>query len=385
MKLTCACLFVLLTAASGAASSVPFDDLDGAIVVSASIDGKGPFHMILDSGASTTVITPELAVQIGVTSGEAVTTHGMGNDAVRTRATVLGSVAIGGARADQVSAVIVPLPPGLTYQGDYGTIYGLVGYSFLSHFATTFDFTRHVASFARPSTFVAPADSAGVPIEVSSHVPIVQASVDGVPGKFEIDSGNDGTLILAPDFVAEHDVAAYYVHVFPEEYEGVGGTQHSTLVRLKSFSVAGIALHDAVTALSEAKAGVLRGSDLAGNIGYDIIRRFTLTLDYVSGRAYFEPNATLTDEKPYLVTGIVSERRADGTFSVRSIIRGTPAARAGIESGAIILSVDGMSVTHMDNGQYARLLRGSGGRAVTLELRSGPIQREVTLTPAIEL
>jgi predicted aspartyl protease len=43
--------------------SVRLDDLQ---VVATTIDGKGPYHFVLDTGAAITVITPELARRAGL-------------------------------------------------------------------------------------------------------------------------------------------------------------------------------------------------------------------------------------------------------------------------------------------------------------------------------
>jgi anaerobic selenocysteine-containing dehydrogenase len=60
-------------------------------LVHATINGRGPYLMVLDSGASTTLIAPEIAAEAGVETGQTVRIGGAGG-------TVAGGARIGRAR-----------------------------------------------------------------------------------------------------------------------------------------------------------------------------------------------------------------------------------------------------------------------------------------------
>jgi len=85
-----------------------------------------------DTGASACVISPELAADLGIEPGpraESVTMQVVG---ARTTGPIvkLASVRVGGAEAEDVTAVVHPIGPG---------IHGLLGNSFLARFTVTLD------------------------------------------------------------------------------------------------------------------------------------------------------------------------------------------------------------------------------------------------------
>jgi C-terminal processing protease CtpA/Prc len=86
---------------------------------------------------------------------------------------------------------------------------------------------------------------------------------------------------------------------------------------------------------------------IAGNIGADVLRRFTLTLDYRARTVTFEPNAAAG--APFLqdMTGMTIQQRVFGEFAIISIAAGTPAAEAGLQVGDAIVAINGRSVATM--------------------------------------
>jgi predicted aspartyl protease len=84
-------------------------DAHGGIVVSVRIGNAGPFDFILDTGASSSIVSADLARQIGapiVARGEVVTSAGTElRDVVR-----LDAVSVAGARVESVLAPVCRPP-----------------------------------------------------------------------------------------------------------------------------------------------------------------------------------------------------------------------------------------------------------------------------------
>jgi carboxyl-terminal processing protease len=70
----------------------------------------------------------------------------------------------------------------------------------------------------------------------------------------------------------------------------------------------------------------------------------------------------------------------DGGIIVVTPIDGSPAAKAGVQAGDAILSVDGTSTDGLDIDQAGDLLRGKPGSKVTLELQGADQDRPYTVT-----
>lgn len=85
--------------------------------------------------------------------------------------------------------------------------------------------------------------------------------------------------------------------------------------------------------------------------------------------------------------GVVVEETPKGGLVIMDVLKGTPAAREGLEEGERIVSVDGTQVSKHPTDAIVDLIKGQEGTEVTLQLAGGSKgRREVTLTRArIEL
>ena len=114
------------------------------ILVDVYANGRGPFQFAIDTGTSTSAITPELAKELGVTStpiGAATT----GGAHVAVTAGTLASFQVGGARVENTSVVVADFFAMLSKV--VGTqLDGIVGYSFLRNYKVAFDYPNATLS-----------------------------------------------------------------------------------------------------------------------------------------------------------------------------------------------------------------------------------------------
>lgn len=350
--------------------------LDDLGVVSTMIDGKGPYHFVVDTGAGITVLTSEFARRAGLAGSGSTQATGSGGS-VQVKTLVLHAVGVGRAVVHDVAAAIIPLPLDFTYQGDYGSIDGVLGYSFLAHFAVTIDMQHHRLTLTQPNAYRTPPGAVSEGADFSDNTPVVHARADGFGGAFKLDTGDSGTLTLTAAFVAAHGFARRYPGGAPELFEGVGGLQRAVAVRIQRFTIGGATVRDEPTSLSLATTGVLGGTSLAGNVGDDVLRRFVFTLDYAHKRVDFEPNDRIDAYTPYKHTGALATRRADGTQRVIVVEPNSPASRAGVTVGDTIVAINGYPLARLDTPQIREAF---AAQSVTCTIRRGNREREVTFT-----
>lgn len=351
--------------------------LDELGAVSTMIDGHGPYHFLLDTGASITVITPQLAQRIGLSGGRSQRVTG-GGGSMQVQRLFLGDIRVGNAEVHHVAAVIIPLPPDVTYQGEYGTIDGVIGYSFLSHFAVTIDNKANTATFSPAGSYHAPAGANSVSADLGDGTPVVTASIDGVRGTFKLDTGDSGTLTLTTPFAAAHRSELHYSEAQPVLTEGVGGIDQALDVRLHSFTLGGATFPNVITTLSLTTTGVFgNGTTLAGNVGDNILSYFVFTIDYPHRRVDFTPETNIAPYQPYKHPGFAPTRQADGTFRVIAVVPHSPAYKAGLRTGDVLLTLNGDPLPQLDNAQIKEALRAN---QVIYTVRSSGGKRSVTLT-----
>jgi predicted aspartyl protease len=115
------------------------------ILVPAVLDGEGPYIFAVDTGASTTVLSSELAQLLGIKSAPIPQLTGAGGTAEVT-AGVVRSLAVGGVRAEDLAVVVVDFLPALS-QAVETKLDGIIGYNFLKEFRVTIDYPNETLSF----------------------------------------------------------------------------------------------------------------------------------------------------------------------------------------------------------------------------------------------
>lgn len=146
---------------SPAAASAPADSAAGevefriagpggsALAVPAYINGRGPFELILDTGATFTCLDTALVRELALPErpgviGAAVGVSGTG----RVKFVRVDSMRVGAARVRALTACAMDLSA-LRPLG--AEVHGLLGLNFLRSFHVTLDFERDVMSLTQPA------------------------------------------------------------------------------------------------------------------------------------------------------------------------------------------------------------------------------------------
>lgn len=131
-------------------STVPIETIGGHIVVRALLNHTEPVTLLLDTGATHTMLTPETARRVGLRPG----VHGrtgalqvVGGQQIRLPLVPLAALAMGDAIVENLPVGILAASPG-THPID-----GLLGGDFLEHFTLTLDYSARQLQLAlAPST-----------------------------------------------------------------------------------------------------------------------------------------------------------------------------------------------------------------------------------------
>lgn len=186
--------------------SIPAELTHGTLFVDVMINGAGPFHMLVDTGCSGSIITPEVALAAEVQSTgeprylEAVNSFG---NAGSMQYVVLDHLDLAGASFEGVSAGIVSLDLQSRIAGT--RIDGILGYTLFSDLFLTLDFPsrRIILSRAFPANL--PPLRSQLAIQEDNDVPFVDLNVQGRNLRVMIDSGANDNLELNRDTAAKLD------------------------------------------------------------------------------------------------------------------------------------------------------------------------------------
>ncbi len=255
------------------------------ILIPASVDDRGPFPFILDTGAGTSLISPRLADELGIVATESKEGVGAAGRVTVALAHVT-SLAIGGARR-------APMPVAITAEVDrigaaVGTrIDGDVGYDFLKSYRLTIDYRKKLVRLVQGTydvTSAAPVTRSEVAFRLAAPTkPLVMVPVfvnGRGPYAFIVDTGASVTVVspaLADALGIDRAENATMT--------GAGGMLQSTVGRVASLGVGAAVLQDLSVVVSDflEHIGKAVGTTVDGVVGYNFLRDFRVTIDYPNG------------------------------------------------------------------------------------------------------
>ena len=117
-----------------------------------------------------------------------------------------------------------------------------------------------------------------------------------------------------------------------------------------------------MVALTSDTQGSFASKTLGVNLGANILKRFTVIIDYSHKQLILEPNAHLNDPFNADASGLVLKASGDNfkTFSVRALVPDSPAIEAGIQLGDRITAIDGEPLDKYALWQVQELLQKDG-------------------------
>ncbi|MEJ1968761.1 MAG: aspartyl protease family protein [Rhizomicrobium sp.] len=370
-------LALLLLPASAAAAPVivPFDLVDNQLIAQVTVDGRGPFRFVLDTGGGD-LITPDLAARLGLSPGGDVTFVGTGDGTVQGGVVTVPQVAVSGLVLGNEPFFTLPLDAFDRLMGIH--VDGMLGYELFRRYVVRFDFAARTMTLIDPAEFKPDGAGAGMAMDSSHRTPRVKGSYDGIPGIFDIDTGDNGGLTLTGPFVALNGLRERPgKHVDVVSGAGVGGDTYARIIRGAEFELGGVSTGHPVTSLSANAAGEFASADFAGNVGTGLAERFVMTLDYPHNMLYLKPGGLVQDLDLYDRSGMALIPNPAG-FEVYFVTAGGPAAEAGIRKADIVTAVDGMPATAITLDAMYRRQRGNPpGTVLHLHLADG---RDVAVT-----
>ena len=359
--------------------SLPFKLANNHIYVDAAINGQAPQPFVFDTGASA-LIDNAHALALGIQPEGALPGGGFGEGTASIGLAKVRSIDLGGFKlGDQV---FIAVDDSVFTKVEGVEAAGLLGYEIPKRAVVIIDYAKGVMTLIRPSAFKPPVDAVAVPFKFDEHIPMVEASVDGVSGEFEIDTGARSALtVMGPFAEANHLIERYHATRTATAGYGMGGPAKELLARAGELKIGSIVLKQPVTLIAGGKRGVGAAARTAGNIGGDLLRRFTLTLDYGHQTLYLQPNAAFDTADLFDRSGLWLMHEPDGDVSIADVTAGSGGEAAGLKIGDHIVAVDGARTADIQLSDLRDRLKGTPGTKLTLSVvHDGGEPHDVSLT-----
>ncbi|HET9355061.1 MAG TPA: aspartyl protease family protein, partial [Sphingomicrobium sp.] len=314
----------------------PFDLYrDTRIFLSGEVNGR-PTPMLLDSGASLTVLDRAFAAKLGLTGGTPVAVQGAGGnergEIYRGLSLKAGNLAFTGLTVAVMDLALVgkalgrPVPVVLGRDVFMTSVVGI-------------DFDRQLISFAPRAGFVPPAGAKEVKLRRRGPLHVMPIRIgDLEPRDAIFDLGNNGALSLS----LEYHRSVPFFEALPAATGmggGVGGLHEVKRVTLPSVEIAGVRFEQV-----PAQLGALANGPYAGlaNAGIQLFRPFVITLDLAGDRMWLERSSTpavFSRDRAGLFVTFEGDH-----YQVRHVTSLGPSAKAGIKVGDRLVAIQGRKV-----------------------------------------
>jgi Aspartyl protease len=182
------------------------------------------------------------------------------------------------------------------------------------------NFQRNELTFFDLAHFTYQGGGTAVPLILNKHGNgiYLDAKVDGIKGRFQLDSGNETGFFLNAAFVDKHHLQQK-LHATLRGYngKGLGGdSPEAWLARVHTLSIGSIVLNDPVVSLQTAKDKY--NQKLAGNIGQSILKRFTVTVDCRHHVMYLEKLPDWDERELFNRAGLLYDGQ-DGGDEIKTV------------------------------------------------------------------
>jgi hypothetical protein len=356
---------------------VPFDLFENNILIQFRINDSQPAWFILDTGANINLVDERLFQSLGLGAERAINLTGGGGGAVSGSFTEGVTVSLPGVEAYNQATASAPLGLLPSYFGR--DVVGIIGAPFIKNFVVKIDYARRVLTFYDPKVYNLSSDRDAVELENRNGYPFMKIELsvigqDTITDHFLIDTGSIRALQINKPFADAHRMLTALPKA--DMAEGVGGagvTGDTRFIdaRISRLRLGGYAVSRPVVSISQDMEGFGASAD-GGVIGGELLRRFTVTLDYQSRRILLKPNAQFTEPYEADMSGLELVTRADDfkAIQIKRVRPHFPADEAGLRAGDTLVAINGHPAIGFDLDKLAGMFR-RAGRVYLLTVERG--------------
>lgn len=342
---------------------------DGGLIFQATIDGKGPFKALFDTG-SVNIVSASMARKLGLKLDAQGLEFGTSSPAnVQVHKTKIDTLRIGDLLVRDQTFYVIDEP-----DADDAPSFA-VGYELLRRLTVKIDFENQRLTFYDGPRFHYSGEGTAVHLQFQGNALLVRASIGDASGLFLIDSGNESGTMMSTGFTVRNNlVEKLGAHYLAYNGRGYGGpSPQAYLARINTMRIGDVSVPGVVGRFSTDTSDK---SDLAGNIGQDILGHFTLVFDCLRGQIYFEKTKDSTQPEIFNRAGFIFDSFGHG-LQVMTVLPDSPGAQAGVQTGDVITAINGKKPD--DDMNQPAFLQPSGTQ-LQLTVQHGTESRNVTVT-----
>ncbi|WP_236027485.1 PDZ domain-containing protein [Gelidibacter pelagius] len=399
-------------------TKIKFQHIDNLIIIPVEING-GKFSFILDSGVSKPILFNIInsSDSLKFKNIESIYLRGLGDgestEALKSRKNVfkIGDAINVNQDVFIISDETINFTPRLGIP-----VHGIIGYDIFKDFIVEINYGSKFIRLNNPQTYRYKTCRSCETLKLTlyNNKPFIDAIIEvkgeSIPVKLLMDSGGSDALWLFENdslgLVPEDD--NFFIDFLGK---GLSGSVHGKRAKLKRFSINDFHINDLNVAYpdSAAVSFARKFKARSGSMGGELMKRFNIIMDYEGSKVTFKKNKHFNDSFEYNKSGIVLEQdgvrivkeRDQGSpykndqsneelsrlsvieaykytlkpaFRIVELRLDSPAERAGLMFGDIILKINNKEVHNLKLQEVNTFFRAQDGKLIRLKIeRDGVI------------
>lgn len=359
--------------------TIPFKLVHNLIIIPVQINNSSSLNFILDSGVKNTLITRlYFSDSLNLNTADKIKIQGLGKgyevEALYSSGNIMQMRGIRG----ENHQVYVLMEDIFNLSMRMGMpVHGIIGYDIFKNFIVKINYNTEQLTLYRPDAKLRKKKKAEeYPLHIENHKAYVNANV-------RQKNGDTVTVKLVLDTGASHTVSLYLptdkrLTLPPKVMEaylgrGLGGDIHGKIGRLDAFALGKYELEDLPASYPDEEAIKLAMniSNRNGNLGSDILNRFTVIFDYPHNKLTLIPNSKFKKPFNYNLAGFELSTPLPGTnfYIIADVTDNSPAKKVGLQPGDQLLHINGLDCKDMKLMEVLNLMDSKPGRILRLKLK----------------
>jgi hypothetical protein len=218
---------------------------------------------------------------------------------------------------------------------------GIIGYSVISRFIIKINYDSSRMEFWSKGAMKYPRGGLLLKPQIQP-LPVHHFKIKdqrSINARFLVDLGAGLNMMLTSDFIRDskllHKKRKFYIKVA----EGMGGKVDLKMTVIKEVRLGNYKFKNVPVFIFDDEHNVTSYPYLGGLLGNDLLRRFNMILNYDKEDIHLLPNSIFNDPFDYTYTGI-ELYYDDGKIILGDVARGSPAEKAGLREGDIVISIN---------------------------------------------